>query len=379
MPIERVASEASSSPDARMRIANFSLVPFAAEILSDLSIRPRRTAMLPLHQPQLLTLEAVEAVAEIIRRGVLKFLVRQGGWQRRRWTMDAQDRPGGPQRLLEHLSDQGVKIHYTDRAIDAMLCAYNAMAYLGGARQHKTQGPRTFEYAAKAQPLESNGDVLLHYILGFAIGQTHYHVEPAHTAYFGRNPLAQLATFRVPEAHQALGLVEGLFGPGLEPLAPWLVPHLAARWALATQRRWESLKDFERWTLGMGGVMEGFLELAKARERQDMLIGPMHFYANHFAPEGAEGVWLGEFREMTQAFRLADRDTLRRAWARALWPAWRIWEAYRQARGTAPVDRVGGDTLLMEAIEMQGSNPLEYEKVAWRARSFAEQLESVIS
>lgn len=358
--------------------AAFRLLPFAVDVFGRQALRLKRAEFLPVRHPESLTLEVVEALEHVIRRGVLAFLCRQGGgWRQRARVVPGQEEPQRGVRLTDSRiwKDQGLKLSFSAQSIDALIIAYNTVCETAG-QQPKEKGSRgkVGKYPTSIDMgFTANGDILVHHILWMKLLEAPFDPNRAYTEYFQKNPLTMLARGDTRKS-RAPKVIARLLEPDMEPLMPWLAPHLVKCWQREEASCWSKLEQIDRFHVGMGGYGEELLRIAREEERRDLLLPFVLLFKALFLSPKSEDQWETKFQRLMHGKKISERDQYRRLWAKYIRLGWTLHEEYGEARSVHPIDREAADQIYMESIE---ADP--YEETAWRARAFANQLDAVIS
>ncbi len=355
--------------------ATFRFLPFTVDVFSRRELRLKRSALMPVGRGQDLTQEVVGALEQVVSRGTLAFLCRQGGWRSISWARAGREEPHRDTRLISERVWRGLDLTYGDESLDALLMAYNAVCQQGG--QTPPPGPRKGRRRgaypmSKAMGFANNGDLLVHHILWSKLASAPFTVDGKYWTFFKNNALTRVA--RLDASVDGDKMLERLLKPDLEPLMPWLGTHITRQWLRQIEGRGDSLEKFNRVNQGMVTYFEGLLEVSRTQGRRDVLVPVLEFFRAHLAKEEVEQDWLRTFNRLTRDFRFADRDEYRRLWGRAVRVGWTLFEEYGHARAIHPVDRESPDRVYMEAFERH-----DYEELAHRARALSNQLNSVIS
>ena len=360
-------------------------VPFVADLFEREPLRIRRGEPLPVRRPEALTKEALEAAAGAITCGSVAFLCRRGGWRAINVSLPGAERPQTRTRVtapeIWRASPQGQQLRFGQESIDAALLLYNAICYASGKRPAKFANSELFATAMPAQ-FERAGDLIAHHVCWARVHEAPFRIEQATWEYLSKtNPLTCIArldarTFGSKRTAQkgAHDYIARLMRPDMQPLWPWLAPHLVACWERELATRWDSLRRFDRLNEGMAALFGALLEYARREERIDLCRPLVSLFLSHFADEEAPTKWEASFGRLARELKIADRQRYRNTWAEAIETAWQLWEIYREARAPHPIDRLASEAVYMGRVE--GTN---LEEVAWRARRFGEQLRGVIS
>ena len=355
--------------------ATYRFLPFTVDVFSRRELRLKRSALMPVGRGEDLTQEVVQALEQVVSRGTLAFLCRQGGWRSLSWARPGREEPHRDTRLIDRRVWGGLQLMYGDESLDALLMAYNAVCQQGG--QTPPPGPRKGRRRgaypmSKAMRFESNGDLLVHHILWSKLASAPFTVDAKYWTFFKNNALTKVA--RLDAEHEPEKALARLLEPDFEPILPWLGTHLMRCWLRQIEGRGDRLENFNRVNQGMVTYFEGLLEVSRTQGRRDLLVPVLEFFRAHFAKEDIEHDWLRTFNRLTRDFRFADRDEYRRLWGRAMRMGWTLFEEYGSARAIHPVDRESPDRVYMEAFERH-----DFEEQAHRARALSNQLNSVIS
>ena len=360
-------------------------VPFVADLFEREPLRIRRGEPLPLRRPEALTKEALEAAAGAITCGSVAFLCRRGGWRALDVALPGAERPRPRTRVVDPAiwrdSPQGQRLTFGQESIDAALLLYNAICYASGKRPAKFANSELFATAMPAN-FDRAGDLIAHHICWTRIHEAPFRIEQATWEYLSKtNPLTCIArldarTFGSRRTAQrgAEAYIERMMRADIQPLWPWLAPHLVSCWERELATRWDSLRRFDRLNQGMASLFGALLEYARREERLDLCRPLVSLFLSHLADEEATAKWEASFGRLAHELKIADRQRYRNTWAEAIETGWQLWELYRQARATHPIDRVAS-----EAVYMGLAEGTDLEAIAWRARRFGEQLRGVIS
>ncbi len=201
------------------RTARFAWAPFVARLLIDGRLGRGAYPGLPVDDPRALTADTVADVAEIVRRGVWAFLVRQGGWRRTRFVDPARGRVSeGRLWAAPHL----VPPAFSPGSVRLLLLLFNAArSPARGARAAPERRP--FELAIDL-PLDSSksGDLLLHHLVFRRLIEVFPGGGPW-TARFAANPLNLLTHAHLFKSGKAaIGSLARLLDDDFHPFLPWL-------------------------------------------------------------------------------------------------------------------------------------------------------------
>jgi len=312
------------------------------------------------------TLEAAEALAQLIPAGVLTWLTRNGGWRAVEVAAPGAPRPRRGVRLLSpEVWDGGLSLAFGEAAMDAVVLAAHRRFRLPSGDMRKPPGDWT------------NGDLLAHHICWQAL-----RVAPGLSAeqddqrYWLDNPLTRvcLQTGR-PAGERDL---ERLMAPDLAPLLPWLRFHLVACWsARLVDRAGESVP---RRAVAVARLLELWLAAVERLERPDMalplldMMEPVERWTDSVArmDRGDRRVrhpLQGEAPLLTFEQRQQARGAVARL-VRSLTP---LEALHRRVLSLHPVEREAQDLLLLRAWDRAGAN----ERMT-ALRALQDRLEGVV-
>ena len=368
---------------AHQERAAFAFLPFVAELFGRGSLPLRKAEPVPVRRDEALTLEVVEALELLLRRGVLAFLCREGGWRAQSWAAPGRDQPRRRVRLIDPAlwRGRGRKLRFGPASVDALLITFNALCEITGGRVDR--GHRLDRAAFPRQlhaDFERNGDVLVHHITWAKIRQTPLKIDEATWSYLSQNPWTRLARLDaragggLPEADRVARTLDRLLAPDLAPELYWLRGSVVECWRRELRTRWDSLDRFHRLNEGMAHYFEAIVQRARQHERRDWLLLLVDFFRAHLAREEALEERAEEFNRLARSLRFAERETYRRTWARAVQIGAELQDEYLRARAIPYIDREAPDLIFMEAMEAA-----PFDEIAGRARVLANQLNDVIS
>lgn len=357
-------------------VASFHFLPFVVDMFSRRELRMTRTPFVPVGQAQDLTLQVVEALIEVVRRGTLAFLCRAGGWRALSVAQSGVDQPWRDVRICDDRLWKGLELRYGDESVDALIMAFNAVCGASGQTPPSTRAKKKGEQSAyptsKTLSFARNGDMLVHHIAFVKLRNAPFHVDKKYWDFFAHNPLTMLV--RLDATRHPEEALERLWGSDLDVFFPWLAKYMASSWEMEMKTRWKSLKRFQ--DLNEGGVtyFEALFAAAKERDRRDLLVPLLFFFKKHLGKDDVPKLWLNEFNRIAKDLRFADRDVHRRTWGHLMQLGWKLQAEYTAARSIHPIDRESPDRVFMEEFEHIG-----FEEVAEEARVLSNQLRSVIS
>jgi hypothetical protein len=363
-----------SAAEGHHQTGAFLFLPFAVDVFGRRDLRIKRANMMPVGRADYITAEVLDALGEVVRRGTLGFLCREGGWKAIDWARPGEEEPLKGVRLIDARVWYDLKLEFGDPSVDTLMIAYNAVCNAGGmsipgksGKSKQTMYPRS-----KRVSFKHNGDVLAHHITWLKIRGAAFDVDDTYWRFLTRNPLTYLA--RLDARKNPEEQMERLARPDLDTLMPWLGGHLARCWSRELEERWRSLERFRRLNEGMETYFNAIVKRAREEDRRDLLLPLMAFFKEHFRRDNAEEVALSEYNRLARDMRFADRDADMRTWGRAMHVGWELFEEYQEARAVHPLDREAADRVFMHAFEASG-----FEPVADRARALSNQLNAVIS
>ncbi len=363
-----------SAADKHHQTGAFLFLPFAVDVFSRRDLRIKRANMMPVGKAEYVTSEVLEALGEVVKRGSLGFLCREGGWRALEWARPGEEEPIKNVRLIDSRVWSDLQLEFGDPSVETLMIAYNAVCNAGGMSVPGKSGKSTQSMYPRSKRIsfKRNGDVLAHHVTFLKVRAAAFEVDNNYWGFLTRNPLTEVARLdarRKPEEAMAR-----IAKPDLDALIPWLGGHLSRCWNRELETRWDSLERFHRLNEGMETYFTALVKRAREEERRDLLIPLMLFFMEHFRREDAEEMALGEFNRVARDLRFVDRDTYMRTWGRAMHVGWELFEEYQEARAVHPVDREAPDRVFMSAYESWDFNP-----TADRARSLSNQLNAVIS
>jgi hypothetical protein len=373
--------DAEDKLSADQEIAVYSFLPFVGDLFGKQTLQRRAGKPLPMRTPNALGLEVVEALEQVMPRGVLAFLTRRaGGWRAISIARPGQEAPLRNVRLLDpKLWGQGaLRLSFGEESIDALLVSYHASCQPVQVSTAKTAEARKARSSAYPDVrLNKCGDLIIHHLAFSRLWESQMFLrkgieETELWDYFIKNPLTSLCLLRADDACANAGLAR-LWADDLLSLWPWLERYVRACWLRELESRWEELERFDRLNQALAAWTRAMLDVAKKRGRRDLLAGLMSFYQTHLV-EGAEEAWHREFDRLARSLKFAERDKLRRVWARWVEVGYLLEREYQTARGIHPLDRESPDRVFMEEYERLG-----YGIVAGRAYGLANVLNSVIT
>ena len=374
-PVEKKAAEQAKMQE----VAAFRLLPFSVDLFQGDALRLLRATHLPLNEASALTAEVVDALAQVITRGTVAFLARQGGWRKKSVARSGADEPLKPCYGIgfEAWREQGRRLEFSAASIRSALFAYNAVCAAGGIANpaRRAKGARARQaYDLDIDPeFERNGDLLAHHLIWRRLRGANFHVDEATQEAFTLNPLTQLVRLDV-SARSARAILERLLAPDLEPSWPWLIEYIASSWQDEMKTRWDDLERFDRLNRGVAELGEALFEIASERGRRDYLIVMLRFFSAHLGQREEQSARLERFNRLSRSLRLSDRQFHRNLWARQVWLCCRLKQEYDEARHVHPIDRESADKVFMDAVERE---PLL--EMVERAQVFVNTLRGVIA
>ncbi len=365
-----------SAAEGHHQTGAFLFLPFAVDVFGRRDLRIKRANMMPVGRADYITAEVLEALGEVVRRGTLGFLCREGGWKAIDWARPGEENPVKDVRLIDARVWYDLKLEFGDPSVDTLMIAYNSVCHAGGmsipGKSGSGKNKQTMYPKSKRISFKHNGDVLAHHITWLKIRSAAFEVEKTFWGFLTRNPLTHLA--RLDARSHPEDVMSRLSKPDMDTLMPWLGAHLARCWNRELDERWRTLERFHRLNVGMETYFTSIVKRARDEDRRDLLLPLMLFFMEHFKRDNAEEVALSEFNRLARDLRFADRDTYMRTWGRAMHVGWEVFEEYQEARAVHPVDREAPDRVFMGAFE-----EWDFEPVADRARALSNQLNAVIS
>ena len=372
--MSKQASNKKSAADKHQQTSAFLFLPFVVDVFSRRDLRIKRADMMPMGRAEYLTAEVVDALSQVISRGTLGFMCRQGGWRSIDWARPGEEEPVRDARLTDRRVWSDLKLRFGDEAIDGLMIAYNAVCHAGGTTvpTTNTKGKQSMYPRSKHMAFGRNGDMLAHHVAFLKVRQAAFKVDNHYWQYLTRNPLTALC--RLDARKNPEKVTDRLSKSDMDTVLPWLWGHVASCWQRELETRWDTLERFHRLNEGMETYFTALVERARTKERRDLLVPLLIFFKAHLDREDAEDVALNEFNRLARDLRFADRDTYMRTWGRAMHVGWELYEEYMEARSIHPVDREAPDRVYMGEFEA-----MEFEPVAYRARALSNQLNAVIS
>ncbi len=369
-------AKTSETIEKEQERAAFHFLPFCVDVFSRRRLNMKRAGLLPVRRPEALTLEVVEALEEVMSRGALAFLCRQGGWRAQSVARRGKDNPMRKVRLIDpriwRREDRHLAIG--DEAIDALLIGYNAVCQAVGQGLPSNSSRKRRDYPqSRDMGFARNGDMLVHHIMWLKVREAPFKINEHYWHYLTENPLTRYARLDLRDV-EAEEILERLYAPDFGRLLEWLTPHLVACWLAEFETRWDTLERFQRLHEGMMGFFEALVHRARRDERRDLLRAPLAFFQAHFAHDNVEDQWEREFNRLARDLRFADREVYRRTWGGFMQVAWQIHEEYAATRSVHPVDREASDKVFMEAVEAVP----DFDALAQRIRAYADQLNARI-
>ena len=358
--------------------ASFAFLPFVVDVFSRRELRLKRSELLAIERPEVLTLEVTEALQDIIPRGVLGFLCRAGGWRAQLWAARGQDQPTRGVRLIDPRVWEGRQptLSYSASSVTTLLLTYNAVCQAAGQPYPDAPGKKKLhrDYPKqRALSFKRSGDLLVHHIAFLKVRQAPFKVEEEYWRFLTQDPLTQVARLATT-AESAPEALARLTADDMGRLMPWLGGHLVECWRHELRTRWDTLERFHRLNTGLATWTEALLEHARAHERRDLLVSLLRLNAQLFDRPDVEQSWLREFNRLARDLRFADRADYQRMWARTLQLPLALHQHYQDARDVHPIDREAPDRVYMAAYE--AAKP---EAILDRARALVNQLSGVIS
>ncbi len=360
-------SAAVETLSKEQEVAIQSFLPFVVELFGRGELRLKRAALMPVGQPSALTLEVVQAAAEVMRRGTLASLCRLGGWRALDLGQPGRDDPLRAVRVIDPRLWPGLAL--SRETMDLALVVYNAVCVAGGQALPTKQ--RKLYPATLALSFERGGDLLASHLIWLKVRQAPFRVEDVTWQLLITNPLTQVARLGLLDEPEALFAM--LYQGPIAALMPWLSDHLARCWARELSTRWDSLTRFHKLNSALALWGAQLIKQACAHERRDWLIPLVRFWHHHLASSGVELDWISQFNSVARDLRFADREDYQRTWASALDVAVTIQHHYQEARAIHPIDRESPDRVFMEAYEA-----VSFQDTAARARVLADQLNAII-
>lgn len=355
-------------------VSNFQIVPFAVQLFqgTPLGMGHQHIA---LDSPDLLTQEAVEALAEIAKQATLQFLCRRGGWQQQPFTLPHEENPQRG-RLWDQRVWSDLHLAFTSDSINLLLAIFNL------TRRFPKQNPPPIKAAKKTErkkektPYErfvvrhqkhkedsvrwlkqytpkSNGDLLLHHLIFRQLYARHQFERYVPVEPFANNPLNVMTHFALFAPHEEEEQpFERLLEPDFRPLLPWLTSEWVVQWLLLEPRRWDTdLEGFNRFNLRQRCVFTAWCALADDEEHWDLLLPLVDYYHKLLDKRGPKKQWLSTFQAMIQGLRIVERQAHSALWAGTFLPAREIKRAYDQARILHPIDREAPQRLFMDEVQ----------------------------
>lgn len=311
----------------RHKVANARLVPFAIGLLESHGVKGAR-ASVHLGGRDALTLECVEVLSEVIRRGTLGCLSRRVGHRRLRVPVTGRE---GPQRLRLWETDWG-GLRFTHRSLDLIRCGFDVA--LGPTRD--AAGAEAAGRALSAIEAQHSGDQLVHHLLFRARG------DALDSSRFAANPLNGLSESAPWGSGAALtvqlertGDLISAFGEGL----PWLGELLAERWLELEPLRWARSEDFDGVTVAQTRAFDAWIGATEAWGRPDLLRPLMRFFSELLRRHGPTERLVERFTALHQGRRLRERQQLGVRFCGLLDRADTLERAYEAVRSVHPVDR----------------------------------------
>lgn len=354
-------------------------LPFCRTLLSG-QRPPAPPDRLPLRKPDALTAEVVSGIADMANKTVTRWLFRELGWRQRAIIDPEDDEETLTARLWEPAAWGGLRLRFTDEAVDVLLGLWNLHAdptqkriteRLSGTQRRKlgrlwdnqaTRDKMLASHRAKWHDadlgalrrlsLSANGDLLLSHI-----AERSFVRAGAELSGGTGNPLSQLAWGHLH--HTDLDRIDRLFDDDLLPLMPWI----SAAWPDGWRQRWGwsvRTPELAQQTFTAQAARWGrWVSRAVAAGRGDLLVPFIEGYVDQLRRQADSQRGLESRLEGT---RHADRQALWDAWADALEPLLQINRAWKQAHGRHPVDREAADKLLL-------AGAAEWDLPHWASRA----------
>jgi hypothetical protein len=355
-------ANAREKREAYHEAANQKLVPFAMRLFDGQGgyLPSEGPRYLPVDDPESLTLEAVEALEQLIPIGVLGHLVLRGGWRAREVLIEGQ-----PKRLK--MSEPGIREHlgfrYGPRSIEAVLFGYNNM----GPSHYVA---RDYTNATPLEPvyMRLEGDVMVHYIAGQRVrlfGQKT-------SQYFQDNPLGRLCNLAGSRRELEAAVHWLLLGP-LEPILPWLADDFRESWFRKVDYLWNSIETSRQTCVQWCEVFRLWREIAVEAGLVHHLVPLVEFYRDIFKDPKLQERLREKFNIAAANMTLMESALLKTHWANALQELLAIEQIYRSLRAMHPMEREAGGQMLMVVWEKH-----HMDIVARRVEGFTRELLAVI-
>lgn len=313
--------------DTTQVAARFAWPPFVARLLAGGHLRTGRTVPLPFDAPDSLTLEGVEAVAEITKRGAWAFLCRHGGWRRRRYAAnDGRVREG----RLWHT--ELPPLEFSPTTLRLLLQVYNEIA-------------ADVPPYRQAPELQHNGDIFLDHAVFRRLEGRQPRVESGAGA---SNPLTLLThgqTLTPPENLEAE--LQRLLVDDIQPFLRWLADDWTEVWLALDTRRWQSLKTLTTSCRRQTQIWNAWIQVC-GLERPDLLVPCLAFWER----VAGEERWRGLARaaeDLTADALIRQRQARLEPWLSWLGVVDRLAEVAAQVRRLHPIDREGVHQIFLTA------------------------------
>lgn len=370
---------------------NFAFLPFVVQLLSD-KLPSQGVQPLPIGEPDALTLEAVEAVQDIVNQATMSYLCQRAGWRKRQTVLPSEERPVEV-RSWDPQVWRNLTLRFSAASLDSLLIAYNltrkapkASELRSGTMfseqptkqsqdptlhlaQSRGESVQTLQIAVnngvkasikhlKKLPLPYNGDMLIHHLVFARLNQLVQLDEGTSKAFYS-NPLNLMTHFfqcsNITDDH--IDSLQDLLSPNIAPLLPWLGVIWSKRWTDIEDQRWyqgkgdKARESFHLFNKNQMMLFTAWYSLAEEKERPDLLVPLLDYYTALFETHGPHAKWVDRFRRMTSELRHVERTDYAEQWARAMMPALTLRRAYEDARDLHPIDREAPHHLFMDAYK----------------------------